>query len=318
MTEFEPGNMPATMMDEIDFMEGLEDFKAEDMGAPPRLNIEHVDAKFKVSGSGEEFSEAEFIILGMVRQRTMWHPEIPEGESPPPMCKSPDFINGFPEMSEDVKSDFRFPWRASNMNPNMLVDNGEGVKQSVKCSDCKFKEWGTDPKSDRPWCSEEFTLPILYRGDDGQWYPALWTLKRSALKPAKQYMASFKSSKTPLFAVITKVTLTQNKRGNVRYCTPNFSKVESTDRTEWPEYFDSFKGVRDYLKAFPTVQTEDGGSDGGGLAGAEDTVDPWSSDPEPAKKAQAKRQPAAPKAEPKPAEDVIDAETVDDDDEPPF
>lgn len=312
-------NVPATMMEEMDFMEGLEDFKAEDMGAPPRLNIEHIDARFKVSGSGEEFTEGEFIILGMVRQRTMWHPEIPEGESPPPMCKSPDFVNGFPEMSEEVKSDFRFPWQASGMNPNMLVDNGEGVKQSVKCSDCKFKEWGTDPKSDRPWCSEEFTLPILYRGEDGEWYPALWTLKRSALKPVKQYMASFKSSKTPMFAVITKVTLTQNKRGNVRYCTPNFSKVEATDRGDWPEYFDSFKGVRDYLKAFPTIQSEDSGSDGGGLAGAEETASPWeTSEPAPAKKSASKRQPAAPKAEPKPAEDVIDAETVDDDDEPPF
>lgn len=309
MSDFGSGGVPATMMDDMDFMEGLDDIKPEDMGAPPRITIEHHEAVFKVSGSGEEFSTANFIILGLVRQRTMWHPEIPDGESPPPMCKSPDFVNGFPELSEEVKADFRFPWDASGMKPNMLVDNGPGVKKSVACSDCRFKEWGTDPKSDRPWCSEEFTLPVLYESASGEWLPALLTLKRSALKPVKNYMASFKSSKTPMFAYVTRVTLTQNKRGNVRYCVPGFGKGEATERENWQEYFDSFKGVRDYLKAFPQERADEegDGSAGGGLAGAEDEASPWETS-EPAK--------SQPKSAP--AGDVIDAETVDDDDEPPF
>lgn len=318
-------NAPALGGDE-DFLEGLDDFKPEDMGAPPRLNIEHNDKTFKVSSSGEEFETARLIILGMVRQRTLWHPDIPEGESPPPMCKSPDFEHGFPELSEDTKAEYRFPWRASGMSQDLLVDNGPDVKPNLSCSDCKLKEWGTDPKANRPWCTEEFTLPVLYESNDGEWQPALLTFKRSSLKAVKTYLASFKSSRTPLFAVVTTITLTQNKRGNVRYCTPNFSKAEATDRTMWQEYFDSFKGVRDYLKAFPQVRTdENNDSDGGGLAGAEDTVDPWSTDEPPTKAAPKKSPPAAPKAQPKastatqaPPAEVIDVEVDDDDDEPPF
>lgn len=323
--QYGAGGLPAGMTDD-DFMEGLEDLLPEDMGASPRMTVEHHDGVFKVSSTGEEFTTANFIILGLVRQRTMWHPDIPDGESPAPMCKSPDFENGFPEMSEEVKVDFRFPWTASGMEPNMLVDNGPGVKKSVSCSDCKLKEWGTDPKSDRPWCSEEFTLPLLYQSEDGTWSPALLTLKRSALKTVKTYMASFKSSRTPMFAFITKATLSKNKRGNVRYCTPEFSKGEATDRGEWQGYFDSFKGVRDYLKAFPQDRAdESSGSDqAGGLAGAENDVDPWSDEgAQAAAKAAPKKTPpapATPKAEPKaaPVEEVIEAEAVDDDDEPPF
>lgn len=323
MTIEQYGSNPSVFQDE-DFLEGLDDIKPEDLGAPPRLTIEHHEKVFKVSGSGEEFDEANLIILGMVRQRSLWTPEIPEGESPPPMCKSPDFVNGFPEMSEELKAEYRFPWAASGVNKNLLADNGPGVKPSIPCADCKLKEWGTDPKANRPWCGEEFTLPVLYQTDGGDWLPALLTLKRSALKNAKTYMASFKASKTPLFAVQTKITLTQNKRGNVRYCTPNFSKGPATERDSWPEYFETFKGVRDYLKAFPQVRTDEegaGSSDGGGLAGAENTVDPWSNDEDeaPAPKAQAKRPPAAPKAQPKKEEPVVEATVVDDDDEePPF
>ena len=310
----------AEFMDE-DFLEGLEDIKAEDLGAPPRLTIEHHEKVFKVSDSGEEFDgEIDLIILGMVRQRTLWFPDIPEGDSPPPMCKSPDFVNGFPEMSEELKSEYRFPWQASGIPITALTDNGPGVKKSVACADCKLKEWGTDPKAaNRPWCSEEFTLPVLYNSD-GDWKPALLTLKRSALKNAKNYMASFKASRTPMFAFQTKVSLSQNKRGNVRYCTPNFAKGPATEQGDWTGYLDMFKGVRDYLKAFPQVRDDDAAEQGGGLAGAEDTVDPWSTEEAPKEEPKSQpKAPAAPKAQPQ-SEPVMDAEVVsdDDDDEPPF
>lgn len=306
-------------MDE-EFLEGLDDIKAEDLGAPPRLNIEHHEKVFKVSGSGEEFEEINLIILGMVRQRTLWSPDIPEGDQLPPMCKSPDYVNGFPELSEDIKPEYRFPWNASGLPLNVLQDNGPGIKQSVSCEDCKLKEWGSDPKSNRPWCSEEFTLPVLYQ-TDGDWQPALLTLKRSSLKNAKNYMASFKASRTPLFAFETKLTLTQNKRGNVRYCVPNFNKGQQTDQGDWTGYLDMFKGVRDYLKAFPQVRSDDEGEGGGGgLAGAENEASPWEdsvpSDTPP--KAAKKQPPAAPKAKPK-EEPVVEATVADeDDDEPPF
>lgn len=307
---------------EDEFLEGLDDIKAEDMGAPPRLNIEHHEKVFEVSGSGEKFDTIDLIILGMVRQRTLWFPDIPDGESPPPMCKSTDFIHGFPEMSEELKSEYRFPWNASGLAPAALEDNGPGIKPSVKCEDCKLKEWGTDPKSsNRPWCGEEFTLPVLYNSD-GDWKPALITLKRSSLKNAKSYMASFKASRTPLFAYQTTLSLTQNKRGTVRYCVPNFSKGPATEQDQWTYYLDTFKGVRDYLKAFPQVRDDDAGpgpGDSGGLAGAENTDDPWGSSEPEAQKAQPKKRPAAPKAEPKPEPEVVEADVVDDDDdEPPF
>lgn len=314
---------------------GLEDFDSTDVVAPPRLNIVHMDGQFEISTTKETFSEVDVIFLGMVKQRIMWHPEIPSGESPPPMCKSTDFQHGFPEMDEEVAADYRFPWEASNFSKDNLLTLEPGVKPALKCGECKFKEWGTDPKGDRPWCSEDWVMPLLYKSSDGSWQPAIASFKRSAMKPAKQYVGAFATSRTPLWSVVTRLTLDVNKRGSVRYSVPKFQRVEQTDQGDWGEYLDQFRSVRDYLKAYPRIRTdEDEAAADGGAEGWEASESPWENNtqaeptPEPAapkaepKKAAPKARPKPPpKPEPTPEPEIVDAQVVeddDDDDEPPF
>lgn len=312
---------------------GLEDFDTTDVVAPPRINIVHADGQFEVNTTKETFTELDVIFLGLVKQRIMWHPDIPSGEAPPPMCKSTDFQHGFPEMDEEVAADYRFPWEASNFTKDNLVLNIEpNAKPALKCSDCKFKEWGTDPKGDRPWCSEDWVLPLLYRAADGSWQPAIVSFKRSSLKNAKQYMGAFATSRMPLWSVVTRLSLDLNKRGSVRYSTPKFQRTDQTDQENWPEYLEQFRSVREYLRAIPKVRSDDDTASGDVAEGFEASESPWGEGvPETEQSAPAPKaepQAAAPKGRPKPppkpepkADAVVDAEVVsdeDDDEDPPF
>lgn len=314
---------------------GLEDFDTTDVVAPPRINIVHADGQFEVSTTKETFSELDVIFLGLVKQRIMWHPDIPAGDAPPPMCKSTDFQHGFPEQDEEVAADYRFPWEASNLTKDNLILNIEpNAKPALKCSDCKFKEWGTDPKGDRPWCSEDWVLPLLYRATDGSWQPAIISFKRSSLKNAKQYMGAFATSRMPLWSTVTKLTLDLNKRGSVRYSTPKFQRTEQTDQSVWPEYLDQFRSVREYLRAYPKVRSDEEGEIGENVTeGFEASESPWGdgvpdTGQAPAQQPPQQEKPPAPKGRPKPPpkaepkaepEPVVDAEVVPDDDEdPPF
>lgn len=313
---------------------GLEDFNSSDVSMP-RLTIDHGEGVFRDSLSNDVYEELEVVLLGLHKSRIMWPTELGDGDNAKaPMCKSPDFTHGFPNMDPDIKADDRFPWAAqlvyqpSDAVPLQLADGGETMP-SIGCNNCRFKEWNTDPSGKKPWCSEEWTFPLAYLDSQGQWTPALFTVKRSGLGPAKKYVSPFASKKMPLFVVRTKLTLNNNKRGMVRYSTPVFTKGAETAQEEWPEYRDMFVTAKEFLKQLPTPRTED---DEAGEAPAKVENNEWKgetvdADPEPAAPAQAPAspapaapaappaQPAAPKADPAPAAPAVD---MGDDDEPPF
>ena len=227
----------------------------------PRLTIEHEDGCFKDSLSQNNYSSLTVVILGLHKGRIMWPAEIGEGEKQDaPLCKSPDFLNGFPNLDPDVAADKRFPWDASNYNlgqalPLTLAD-GSQTQPALGCKDCRFKEWNTDPSGKKPWCSEEWTIPLLYLHED-QWNPALFTVRRSGLKNAKKYISGFATRKTPLFVATTTLSLDAQKRGNVRYATPVFTKLGDTDQEYWHEYSDQFRSAKSYLSEYPMPRTDD-------------------------------------------------------------
>ena len=240
---------------------GLEDLGAADV-ALPRMNIAHADGVFRLSTSGDVFDTLNVIMLGMIRQRIMWHPEVDDGDRP--MCKSPDFEHGFPNMSDQTPADKRFPWAESNFEPSQAVPVVLGPTQShpegfnsnghrvLPCNSCVFKEWGKSAggKSVPPPCNEQFTFPILFE-QDGNWLPAILTLQRTGIKPAKSYMSSFVQSRTPLFSAITQLRLSQQSRGSVRYSVPVITKAGVTDRSMWPEYAEQMKQIRTWLRSAP-------------------------------------------------------------------
>lgn len=249
----ETPNLPATPQPTM--VTGLEDFEASD-AVHPRLKIVHREAEFEDNLSGGKFKKVRLIILAMNKQRILWYPTVDDNDRP--MCRSADFLTGFPTPDEEATKGKEFPWESSGFNPTDYAADEEGQRQ-LPCAACKLKEWGTHPGNKKtPYCAEQWTLSVLYDGQDketeeytGTWSIALMTMQKSGLKAIKSYLTSFQRSKTPAFTTICEVTLTLNNRGQVDYSTPNFRSVGKTDQGMWPEYSEQAEQMRRYLKRTP-------------------------------------------------------------------
>lgn len=239
-------------------MVGLEDVGFGDV-VIPRLQIVHADGVFRDNLSKAEYPELQVILLGLVKQRIFWDDEVDEGDKP--MCKSPDFDHGFPNVSEETKKDKRFPWDKSNFNPGDFAPDPEHNNLiTLPCSSCIFKEWDKGDWKVPP-CTEQHTYPLLYNSspEDGEetWTPALLTVAKTGIKPSRQYISSFAQSKTPMFTVKTRIQLTQASRGSVKYSVPSFRRLDGTDRNAWPEYRDQYRQIRTYLHQPPRRPDQD-------------------------------------------------------------
>lgn len=282
---------------------GLEDVGAADV-VIPRLSINHLDATFKDNLSKAEYPTLKVILLGLVKQRIMWKSEVEDGDKP--LCKSPDFEHGFPNVRQDVTPDKKFPWDESNFNPaDFPPEKGINDLTTLPCANCKFSEWGTDKngKSTPPPCTEQHTYPLLFSSDDGESYsPALLSLQRTGIKPSRQYISSFAQSKTPMFTVFTQLSLTPQSRGSVRYAVPNLRRAEQTDRDMWGEYASQYRTIRDFVRAAPRKRDEEGNGDDTAVVVPTSNVNTGPTTPAPSAAAPpTSAAPAAPAATPPPA-----------------
>lgn len=285
-----------------DSVEGLEDFDSSD-AVMPTLRIEHQDGVFKDGQSGQEFDELNVILLGMVKQRVLWEPEIEEDKNGL-LCRSYNFSIGHPNEE-------RFPYEEAGFA------DGDNV---LPCESCKLKDWGTHPKRNAPWCSMQYTFPLLRITDDGGMVPCLFTVQRSALQDARAYCSSFAGEGRPLYTAVTNLTLDNRKRGSVKFAVPKFKRTTKTEEEFWGEYANRYRFIREFIQR-PRNDSQ------AEAEGHEDEAPPMPStkaEPAPAKAAPAKKaepakaaEPApAPKAEAKPA--PAPAAAPDDDDEIPF
>lgn len=253
-----PANYPST---------GLEDFDVTD-AIIPRLSIVHKNATFKDNLSGREFNELNLIILGLTKQRILWHHNV-DGDGEAPMCKSPNFETGYPNL--EASRDKAFPWERSGFDPDTIPLSPTGQKP-LPCSNCQLKEWGSHPNGNTPYCSEQWTLSVMYDPDgDNDWVPAFLTLQRSSIKPIRSYLTSFARSNKPAFTAICKAKLSLNSRGSVDYSVPSFTGIGESDRDKWLEYSQSFDSMRGYL-----VREDEGAAAlEEGNANTGPTEDPW-------------------------------------------
>lgn len=233
---------------------GLEDFGLTD-AVIPRIKIAHKDGQWEDNLSGARYDTLRFIILGMVKQRILWHTEVDEGDSP--MCKSPDFQTGFPNLDAPVKKSF--PWAKSGFDPNSVPTDPESGSKPLPCSSCALKDWGTHPNGSTPYCAEQWTLAILFDPDgDGQtWVPAILSLQKSSIKPIRSFLTAFARTNKPAFTAICEGTLKVSTRGAVDYSTPTFKHAGSTDQENWLEYSQQYLQMRDYLMQKPRSSEED-------------------------------------------------------------
>lgn len=272
-----------------DFETGLEEFGIED-AVIPRITIVHKEGRFKDSLSNQEFESINCIILGLVKQRSLWHPTVDEGDWP--MCRSMDHNTGFPNLSDEQPKDKRFDklWEKAGFDPKDFPPDDEG-RVRLPCASCQLKEWGSHPDGKKPYCSEQFTLPILYDPDgDGIWVPAIVTFQKTALKGLKAYLSSFARSKSAAFQAVTEITLRMEKKGSTDYSVPEFKKIGTTDEENWLEYSTNYRTMANFLRADPGTRDD-----------SEDST------PTP-KPAEAKEESKADDSD----SDVVDAEVVED------
>ena len=230
---------------QFDGMTGLEDFETTDM-VMPRLGIEHTEGKLVDNLTGQKFEKLQVVMLGLIKQRILWDTEVNDGDTP--LCKSYDHKNGHPDGD-------RFPWDASGFDRQQAGD-------TLPCTSCALQQWGSHPQRDTPWCSEQHTFPVLLNiGDEDEpnfAAPAIFTVQRSGIKPSKTYLTSFSRSKTPLFTVVTEITLNIQRRGSVTYSVPKFSQIGKTDEAEWEEFAQHYLQIRDFVTTPPEPKDDEG------------------------------------------------------------
>lgn len=297
---------------------GLDDFGVTD-AVIPRVTIVHDDGTFKDNLSGQEYEELEVIFLGLIKQRVLWHPVPAEEGSDNPMCKSQDFHFGFPNVDDNPQEKL-FPWSESGYDEEDFAGE-EQIK--IACDNCLLKDWGSHPDGKKPYCSEQWTMPMLYNStpdlEEPTWTPAIITFQKTSLKPLKTYLTSFARSKQPVFTKIARIGLDARKRGKTIYQIANFKAVGNTEQENWIEYGEGYREFREFLTADPEVRSDE----------EEVEEQPAPAPPKETKRPPIKRggtntvkPPVKKKPEPEP-EPVVDAEVVadsnyDDDDEPPF
>lgn len=242
MTPYDGAGAVSTNFTDDDMNVGFEDIDTSDMSIP-RLRIVGDRAVFVDSLSGQEYSELNAVFLGLVKQRIMWDDDVEDNEKP--LCKSPDFENGFPNVDPKTPVDKQFPWSTSNFNKPT-----DDVQPVLHCASCVFKEWDKT-KWKTPPCSEQHTYVLMYEAEPGAMVPALFTTQRSGMKGSKAYVSSFMRTKTPMFTVHTTVTLDPQRRGSVNYAVPVYKRGAPTDENSWAEYAMNYRGIRDMIRQPP-------------------------------------------------------------------
>lgn len=222
-------------------VEGLEDFDESDMIMPTLRLGANQNAGYIIDGlSGQRYPGdpgIEVIVLGIVKQRILWPPEIGEAKEDP-MCKSYEFAHGFPDPDQPA----RFPWAASGF----IAPQMGAPAPVLTCEDCKLKEWGSHPKTDTAWCTEQHTYVILQQVNEIL-APAILTLQRTGIKPSKAYMSSFARTQTPMFVTTTRITLSVQRRGSVDYSVPILTRGNPTSPEMFPDFAAQYRRIRSVL-----------------------------------------------------------------------
>jgi hypothetical protein len=231
---------------------GFEDVDQSDLSIP-RLTIRHADGVLVNSLTKAEYTSLDVVLLGQIKQRIMWAKETEDGDRP--LCKSPDFSNGFPEMSDELPKDKRFPWATSGLKlADFPPSDGINGLSTIGCASCMHKEWNNPntPGQKKPLCDEQHTFPLMYTEDAGEsWTTALFSVQRTGLKPMKAYVSGFVTSKMPMFRFVTRIELNMQSRGTVTYCIPTFKRTVESDRAMWPTFADTYRSARDFVRQPP-------------------------------------------------------------------
>lgn len=227
---------------------GLDDLTPEDLTVP-RIKINHKMGVFEESGTNEQFSELYCVMLGLVRQRVLFHHNVEDGDVP--ICKSVEFQVGYPNVDPERKPKFNFPWELARLNPADFPPNQDGLI-ALPCEGCHLKEWGSHPTGEKPYCSEQFTMPLYYARtleelQAEEYGSALISFQKTGVPPCKKYLSGFQQKKVGAYTKYTRITLRQLARGNTEYSVPVFTSVGDTPTSNFQGYSENFAAIRTFL-----------------------------------------------------------------------
>ncbi len=236
-------NLPATQAQSHEVI-GLEDFDESDL-IMPRFDVVSRDGVFQDNLTNERHQSIEGVGLGVVKQRIMWDPDQDDKF---PWCKSVDFLNGNPHPE-------KFPWAASGFDK---ADYPAGAQ--LPCVKCPLQNWGTNPKNDSPWCSEQHTYIIMQaitnEFDEQGWAAATMTVQRTGLKNSRAYMNGFKRTETPMFIAFTTFGLDMRRKGSNDYSVPTFTRGGPTPVEHHETFAKSYIRIRNYLRTLRSFNDE--------------------------------------------------------------
>lgn len=238
---------------------GLDDLGSDLM--VPRLKIAHKEGKYVDPSDNMKYDEIHCVILGLVKQRVLFDAKVDPTNPEKPMCKSPDTKTGYPNMKpESAKKGF--PWTAAKLDVNQAGRDTEG-RVTIACSTCFLTDWNSHPLGDKPWCSEQFTLPILFASSlaqlqAGEGMPALISLQKTAIKPTKKYLQTFQVKKLGAYTAYTKMGLLMERTGDNVFSKPVFTREGDTDRSMWLDFIDQFEAIEKFLKDQKPAAPDDG------------------------------------------------------------
>jgi hypothetical protein len=235
-------NLPATVSDAPD---GLEDMDESD-SSTPICKAAPDDGGYLDPLTGLVFSEFDAILLGLVKGRTAWPPEM-QSDGEGPICRSYDHDHGIPDLAKFIgKYDGETPLAVSGFDMATAQEAADGDSEGLDCANCGMAKWDSHPRNKSPWCAEQYSIPFL-RIDGDNRFPGILVFQRTALKSLKAYLNSFRASKDPTYTALTRVKAVVNSRGTVRWVTPGFTRIGATDPTEWPYFSQTLAGVRRFL-----------------------------------------------------------------------
>jgi hypothetical protein len=231
---------------------GMEDIDPNDLRMP-RLSIDKEDGTFVNSMTNDKFEYMTAIALGVIKQRVLWQAMMGEGDLGP-MCKSPNAKEGYPTL--EGRPEELFPWPAAGFSPEDFPLNAEGRKV-LPCANCRLSQWKSHPDGKKAWCSEQWTIPILYGAEDDEpLITALLTAQRSSLAGAKGFFGGLFQRQQPAFSTYVKIGLQAATRGKNKYYVPTWAIKGSTDQEEWPLYSQSYLTIRYYVSKPPRGSDE--------------------------------------------------------------
>ncbi len=228
--------------------EGLEDLDDSDRTLPI-YRASARDGGYVDPNTKEVFASFNAILLGVVKQRSLWPTEMSE-EGEGPICRSSEHKTGIPDADKFLATD------TSNVTPVSVSGfAAEQVRAAaaengtpLSCADCGLAAWDSHPKSGAPWCTEQYTLPFLRIDDEGQAHPGIITFQRTGLKAVKSYLDGFRNAKKPLYTAITCVTANMNTRGSNDWLTPSFKRIGDSDHSLRPQYSEMLSSVSGFLR----------------------------------------------------------------------